>query len=127
MGAHGTDKMARGEGGMSIGSVLEIKNASAREKLVAVAHYKTNAAPSFEPVRSELLGTTIQMVSMNVGMQPTESSVTVAVNRPGSAEPQPDVLVVEASVKPFINLLWGGTVIMLAGFALAIVKRSKED
>jgi cytochrome c-type biogenesis protein CcmF len=67
------------------------------------------------------------MVGMNVGMQPMESSITVAVNRPGDTQPQPDVLVVEASIKPFINLLWGGTVVMLAGFALAIVKRTKED
>ncbi len=127
MGAHGKDAMASGEGEMSIGSVLEIKSASTREKVVALAHYRSNAAPRYEPVRSEVLGATIQMVGMNVGMQPTESSITVAVNRPGGAGPQPDVLVVEASMKPFINLLWGGTLVMLAGFALAIVKRSKEE
>lgn len=127
MGAHGKEAMGRADGDMSIGSVLEIKKASAAEKVVALAHYRSNAAPTYDPVRSEVLGATIQMVAMNVGMQPTESSVTVAVNRPVSAESQPDVLIVEASVKPFINLLWGGTLVMLAGFALAIVKRSKED
>ena len=127
MGAHGKDAMARGESGMSIGSVLEIRNASAREKVVALAHYRSNEAPRYEPVRSDVLGATIQLVGMNVGMQPTESSVTVAVSRPGGAQSQPDVLVVEASIKPFINLLWGGTLVMLAGFGLAIVKRSKED
>ncbi len=127
MGAHGQDAMARGEGGMSIGSVLEIKNAAASEKLVALAHYRGDQAPSYEPIQSKVLGTTIQMVGMNVGMQPTESSVTVAVNRPGGNSSQPDMLVVEASIKPYINLLWGGTLVMLAGFVLAIVKRSKED
>ena len=127
MGAHGKDAMARGERGMSIGSVLEIKNAAASEKVVALAHYRGDQPPSYEPIKSEVLGTTIQMVGMNVSMQPTESSVTVAVNRPGDASSQPDMLVVEASVKPYINLLWGGTLVMLAGFALAIVKRSKED
>ena len=127
MGAHGKEAMARGEGGMSFGSVLEIKKGSATEQVVALAHYGTNQPPDYDPVRSELLGATLQMVGMNVGMQSKESSVTVAVIRPGTAQPQPDVLVIEASVKPFINLLWGGTVIMLAGFALAIVKRSKEN
>jgi cytochrome c-type biogenesis protein CcmF len=127
MGAHGKEMMARGDGGMSIGSVLEIKKSSATEKVVALAHYSSKSAPTFDAVRSDILGTTVQMTGMNVGMQAGESSVTLVVPRPGSVSSQPDVLVVEASVKPFINLLWGGTLVMLAGFALAILKRSKED
>jgi cytochrome c-type biogenesis protein CcmF len=39
----------------------------------------------------------------------------------------PESLVIDASVKPCINLLWGGTVVMMAGFLLAFVKRSKEQ
>lgn len=46
---------------------------------------------------------------------------------PVSLEPaQPEVLMVEASVKPFISVVWGGTVIMLVGFVLAIIKRMRE-
>ena len=40
---------------------------------------------------------------------------------------QEETLVVEASVKPFINLVWGGTVVMVVGFILSILKRSKEQ
>lgn len=123
MGAHGKEAMARGDGTMSIGSVLEIKNGSAAEKVVPIAHYRSNEQPQFESVRSEVLGATIQMVKMNVGM---ESSITVAVSRGGASPSQPDVLVVEASIKPFINLIWSGTILMLVGFGLAIFKRSKE-
>jgi len=39
----------------------------------------------------------------------------------------PESLVVDASVKPLISLLWGGTLVMMAGFVLAFVKRSKES
>jgi cytochrome c-type biogenesis protein CcmF len=39
---------------------------------------------------------------------------------------QPERLVVEASIKPFMSLLWGGMVLMIIGFALAIVKRTQE-
>jgi cytochrome c-type biogenesis protein CcmF len=128
MGAHSKEAMARGEGGMSFGSVLGIMKGTASEEVVALAHYRSNQPPTFDPVHSNLLGATLQMVGMNIGMQPMESKITVAVIRPGApVQEQPDVLVVEASVKPFINLLWGGTVVMLVGFALAIVKRSKED
>lgn len=38
-----------------------------------------------------------------------------------------EALVVDASVKPGINLLWGGTIVMMAGFVIAFVKRSKES
>jgi cytochrome c-type biogenesis protein CcmF len=128
MGARGRDAMVRGGNeGMSIGTVLQISRASLSETVVPLAYYQNNAAPRYESVRSSVLDATVQMVEMHVGMQSTESSVTVAVSRPGAAQAQPDVLVVEASVKPYINLLWGGTLVMLAGFVLAIVKRSKEE
>lgn len=39
---------------------------------------------------------------------------------------QPEKLVVEASIKPYMSLLWGGMVLMIMGFALAIVKRTQE-
>jgi cytochrome c-type biogenesis protein CcmF len=37
-----------------------------------------------------------------------------------------DVLVVEASIKPFINLVWSGVIIVLVGFLVTIIRRSKE-
>jgi cytochrome c-type biogenesis protein CcmF len=39
----------------------------------------------------------------------------------------PESLVIDASVKPCISLLWGGTLVMMAGFILAYLKRSKES
>jgi len=39
----------------------------------------------------------------------------------------PEALVVEASIKPYINLLWGGTLVMMLGFVLSIFKRAKEE
>ena len=37
-----------------------------------------------------------------------------------------DVLVVEASVKPYINLVWNGIIILIVGFIITIVRRSQE-
>ncbi len=37
-----------------------------------------------------------------------------------------DVLVVEASVKPYINLVWSGVIILLVGFIVTIVRRAQE-
>jgi cytochrome c-type biogenesis protein CcmF len=37
-----------------------------------------------------------------------------------------DILVVEASIKPYINLVWNGVILMLVGFIVTIVRRSQE-
>jgi len=37
-----------------------------------------------------------------------------------------EVLVVEASIKPYINLVWAGVIILLVGFLVTIVRRAAE-
>ncbi|HTX18349.1 MAG TPA: cytochrome c biogenesis protein CcsA [Bacteroidota bacterium] len=57
-----------------------------------------------------------------------KSSVTVTVSTP-LAEGQPqknETLVVEASVKPFINLVWVGTITLVGGFLLTIIRRAGD-
>lgn len=39
---------------------------------------------------------------------------------------KPDVLVVEASIKPYINLVWNGVIILIVGFIVTIVRRARE-
>ena len=39
---------------------------------------------------------------------------------------QGDVLVAEASVKPYINLVWSGVIVLLVGFLVTIVRRAQE-
>lgn len=68
------------------------------------------------------------------GMNPSgsdeDAKVTLAVNGiDASALPKTtkgETLVVEASVKPFINLVWIGTVALIGGFLITIVRRIKE-
>jgi cytochrome c-type biogenesis protein CcmF len=37
-----------------------------------------------------------------------------------------DILVAEASIKPYINLVWSGVVVLLVGFMVTIVRRAQE-
>ena len=37
-----------------------------------------------------------------------------------------EVLSIEASIKPFINLIWSGVILMVIGFIIAVVRRTKE-
>ncbi len=48
--------------------------------------------------------------------------VMQAVGQPSA----PDILVAEASVKPYINLVWAGVIILLVGFLVTIVRRAQE-
>ncbi len=63
---------------------------------------------------------------------PERSSVTVEILKGGTqlaasgpAQTQ-DVLVVEASIQPFINLVWLGTIIAMIGLVITIVRRARE-
>ena len=122
MGQHGA---AGDEGGMAVGSVLEIVKGGSREVLTPVALYRANQPPQFKKMQSALLNASIQLVAVNVGSGTERSKVTVEVQHSGTS-PAPEMLVVEASIKPYINLLWGGTAAMMVGFLLSILKRSRE-
>jgi cytochrome c-type biogenesis protein CcmF len=41
--------------------------------------------------------------------------------------PKLEYIILKAIEFPYINLLWGGTVIMVFGFCLAIIQRFKES
>lgn len=59
----------------------------------------------------------------------SQSSVTVAVegvSLHSNGEKKADTLVIEASIKPFINLVWIGTAILIIGFLITIFRRWQE-
>ena len=114
------------EGAMTIGSVLELSDGREKETIIPVAVYRAGATPEYRPSPSRLMNATVRLVSMNVGIGQQPSTVTLEVERPHEAEQGGETLVVEASVKPFVNLLWVGTLVMFAGFLFSILRRSKE-
>jgi cytochrome c-type biogenesis protein CcmF len=124
MSGHTPEAPTAGEAGLTVGSVLEVTDGSSRETLTPRTVYRGNDQPTYKAAESKLLNASIRLVTMDVGMNGGGSSVVVEVLHAGAA--QSEVLIVDASIKPYINLLWGGTLLMMAGFALAILKRSKE-
>jgi len=67
---------------------------------------------------------------MNPSKNESEASVTLEVkglHDDGKAQTsKAETLVVEASVKPFINLVWMGTALLIGGFLITIVRRIQE-
>lgn len=70
------------------------------------------------------------ITAMNPSKNDDEASVTLAVSglheEAGSTVAKGETLVVEASVKPFINLVWIGTFALFGGFLITIVRRIQE-
>src|SRR5208283_3937994 len=120
MGSHGMDAMASG-GGMSVGSVLELSSAQGKETITPVAVYTQQSAPTFKPAASKLLGANVQLVSMNIDMGSKQSMVTLEVVRPELRSRPGEVLEVEASMKPFIGLVWSGTILLFIGLIISML------
>ncbi len=124
MSGHAREAMTAGGSGMTVGSVLEVTDGTSRETITPLTAYQGNDQPTYRAAESKLLNASIRLVTMDAGMKGGGASVVVEVLPAGAA--QSEVLIADVSIKPYINLLWGGTLLMMAGFALAILKRSKE-
>ncbi len=70
------------------------------------------------------------IVSMNPDKENKENSAVeigyTDLSSAPAANATTDVLVVEASVKPYINLVWSGVIVVLVGFITTIVRRAQE-
>jgi len=125
MGSHSKDAMTGGSG-MTVGSVLELKSSQGKETVTPTAVYDQRSAPRYMPVPSKLLGANVQLVSMNIDMGSKQSTVTLEVMRPNVIAQPAEALVVEASVKPFMNLVWSGTILLFIGLIISMVHRKRE-
>jgi len=96
---------------------------------VTGAHESFRLAPSMAPGADQGVLRTphnASFVTEDVYISPVGVQEPDATPASTGAVPGPEALVADVSTKPYINLLWGGTLVMLAGFALACVKRSQE-
>lgn len=115
--------------GIRIGARLSVARAGASASAVEPAKVLKGGQASDEPA---MFGGRYEFVI--TGMSPDRearqnSTVEIGVVdrlTAGAAAGAPDVLVAEASVKPYINLVWAGLIIVLVGFAVTIVRRSQE-
>ncbi len=124
MRGHAAQGMTSGAG-MEIGAVLELTGKSETETIVP-SIVTTNGRQEYKPVPSKLMHADVALVGMHVGMGDGLSSVTLQVQRNDPVQTRAETLFVDASVKPWIVLLWAGTLIFTMGFIVAIVKRAKE-
>ena len=117
-------------GNYTIGAVLKVKDSKFTETLEPKIKY-TDGSPEYLAAKISGNDTyNFYFVKMQVkGEEQGGTTATIAVvnTRNSAHKPKADeTLVLTASVKPFINVLWTGTVVLVMGFFISILKRRKE-
>ncbi|MEO8211336.1 MAG: cytochrome c-type biogenesis CcmF C-terminal domain-containing protein [bacterium] len=117
-------------GNYTIGAVLKVKDSKYTETLEPKIKY-TDGNPEF--LAAKISGNdkyNFYFVKMSVkGEEQGGATATIAIVNNKDKTPKlktDETLVLTASIKPFINILWTGTGILVIGFFLSILKRRKE-
>lgn len=117
-------------GNYTIGAVIKVKDSRFTETLEPKIKY-TDGNPEYLAAKisgNDVFSFYFVKMSVKGEEQGGPTAVIAVVNKNTSAnKPKADeTLVLTASVKPFINVLWTGTAVLVIGFFLSIIKRRKE-
>ncbi len=126
MQQHANESMMAGAG-MRIGAVLEIREGKKKGKTVTViSSFEAGSVAEMQPYRvNDTLE--IRFVGMNIDTEGGGSTVILSTANPAAPVQQGvESLVVEASVKPFMSLVWLGAFVSMAGVAVAVVRRKRD-
>jgi cytochrome c-type biogenesis protein CcmF len=119
-------KMITGGGDVTIGVILQATKDGATEE---VKPLMKNSRGEMNFIPATFASTDFTIVRLQPNREdPTQSKVEISVDDHTSkpSQPRAETLVVEASIKPYINLVWMGTVTLVVGFILTIVRRVQE-
>ncbi|MCX7877117.1 MAG: cytochrome c biogenesis protein CcsA [Ignavibacteria bacterium] len=112
----------------TIGADLEINENGVRTPVTVKIRYSGDGVPEFIPVKYKD-NIELYLVKISVSQEPQIQLAVVdrtrKMNSPDAITSE--TLILTASVKPLINLVWGGTVIIVIGFALSVINRVKKS
>jgi cytochrome c-type biogenesis protein CcmF len=124
-----TDKAKMMEGGgFSIGAVLEVSSGNQTEKIQPLMK-NDGRGPTFIPAKPSFANVEFTISKLKPNREdPSQSRVELSYRDLSASglQSKAETLVVEASIKPFINLVWAGTITLLLGFIVTIVRRVQE-
>ncbi|MBL8006252.1 MAG: cytochrome c biogenesis protein CcsA [Ignavibacteria bacterium] len=117
-------------GNYTIGAIIKVKDSKFTETLEPKIKY-TDGNPEY--LAAGITGNDVYgfyFVKMSIkGEEEGGTTATIAVvnkNNTSHNHRTDETLVLTASVKPFINVLWIGTGVLVLGFFISILKRRKE-
>lgn len=129
MSGHGMEGMTSG-GGFSIGAILTVEKGKKKEQVVPTTLYTDGQNPQPKEAKTKDGALGFQMIAMQVGSGGSPSMIRLLVSGlatgQGVHKEETETLVIEASVKPFMNFVWLGAGLVLIGFVLSMARRMKE-
>jgi cytochrome c-type biogenesis protein CcmF len=123
--------MGGGDNEMVIGVMIDISKDGMTERIVPEVVNRAGEMV-FRPASTSDNKLQFNVLSIRPDQaNPDQSSVQVEVVAGGTTltsgpSATRDVLIVEASIQPYINLVWAGTLIAMIGLVITIVRRSRE-
>ncbi len=124
------DRSAMMAGGMpSVAARLSVSHGG-KEEIVKPALRISKSGMERIPARCSDGSAEFQIVTMRPDENdPENSTVTLNVqieDQGIASQPTKEVLIIEASIKPFVGFVWLGTLVVLGGLILSIARRSRE-
>ncbi len=122
----GMEGMAEGQD-MKIGAVLEVKRGNSLEQLTAVTSFKDVQKPDPKTAMTKDGKLGFELLGMNVDAPGKGSTIQISVKgleeQPGTPTTKSQLLVIEASVKPFMSVVWTGAFLMMLGLGIALTTK----
>jgi cytochrome c-type biogenesis protein CcmF len=111
-----------GTGSFPVGTVLQVKRGSKTEEVIPVTVYRGAEKPDIRKATTKDGAIGFELIAMNIGAQSIPSTIDLSIT--GATVPAPpavksQLLVVEASVKPFMSVVWAGAVLVLLGLIVS--------
>jgi cytochrome c-type biogenesis protein CcmF len=120
----GFDMSSHGiEGGMRVGATLEITHENEKQTFIpAIVMGGTEAEDSLRVVM--LPGGNDHLILERINADDKSVALNLILTNPEAGK---NLLVLEVSRKPLINVLWLGTILIMAGLVIATYRRTKES
>jgi cytochrome c-type biogenesis protein CcmF len=118
-------------GNFTIGVMMTVKEKGKKNK-IGLTMKNSPAGPEYVPTtyrttdNKEYVLSIVQMMPDREDKSKSKVEITVRVPQDGSGPARAETLVIEASIKPLINLVWIGTITLVVGFMLTIIRRVEE-
>jgi cytochrome c-type biogenesis protein CcmF len=117
-------------GNFLIGAILKVSDSKYTETVSPKVKY-TDGTPEYTPAMMSGDGNyEFYFTKMNVQGEEGPVATIAVVDKRNTQKKEGQIteetLVITASIKPFINVLWIGTVTLVLGFVVSIFRRRKE-
>ncbi|MCB0752093.1 MAG: cytochrome C biogenesis protein, partial [Ignavibacteriae bacterium] len=115
-----------GGGNFTIGANLIVKAYGGKSYKVEPKMKSVDGKREFVPVEVKDLDLVVEMTNLDASGTVNLILRSLSGDKQEIVSAPKEVLSIEASIKPFINLVWSGVILMVIGFIISAVKRTKE-